>query len=560
MDPRALLKARKDSIQSAITRCKDYIDKLNAVTDMFARDDDWKKAPTLIAKLADGIQRAVIMDENLIKELIDLSLLMENMIAEMRSLLTIMSSMLYIRNIGLIIVGKVYESISAARLLAINECSAVIDDTESADKKLYLLFVKELLSDASSGSNNVTVSALLSAILEQTVITSFLIILISELLLMPGLPSHSREILRNIMEIKKDALLGSNRIPLLDTGGIQGMFVRYNLVPYEMSMPPQDLFKKYKIEYIHGDKNNFPNLAVAAKLNVCAIFKSGESPLEFNIRGLVDPEYIERHELKVSMSSGVTKKMIEKFNTYKKLKPPPGKKNNHKNIIAKYSDEADWLVLETINGAYWRRLSHMGALAIKASNISGLINGLTLRPHVYNDLQAQAILAKCFDSRSPLILSNYISSTANKLPSDVIKNGVHADLVKLYLAQPPGISKFITYFTSDKIAHAVENRLHRSFEVAIIDVNLLASRETVIENIIWEFTKAIEILVRDKRDLVTRASKMDPKYLDQELREIHDLIINGAIDMLDKTGKWNTPDLSLSEFYSSEYRQIFTSN
>jgi hypothetical protein len=217
-----------------------------------------------------------------------------------------------------------------------------------------------------------------------------------------------------IIEKQKDAALGVTRVNLGQYPGVQGVIYRYNLRPASKSMPPDNLVALLQSRAAEKAGASdaiaaFERLASGGP-GVIMINKSTPSPVEFDLSGIIDLEYITSRDIVTSPLSGVTKKVLERFDTARMLaRGPPSEPLRR---IAG-SDTEHWFVVESINGIDWRVLSNNGTVGpIPATSIIGLLTGVSTRPHRYADIQAGIIARKCFDPTAQLHLAAYADMQA----------------------------------------------------------------------------------------------------------------------------------------------------
>lgn len=212
-----------------------------------------------------------------------------------------------------------------------------------------------------------------------------------------GAVGERRRQLELIIENHKDKVLGSKRLDLGKYAGIQGTIMRYRLVPLEPSRPAADVLGELGI-----------NAWDDATVGIVLIDSRTPSPVEFDIRGLIDAEYVEREGLKNNPISGLNKKTIKRFATTNQL----DRSTEPAAPLRVYNKEsATFHVFETINGTLWRRLGFMGAPGpVAAANIRGLLRGLNSRPADYNSIQQEQILLRYTDPAARGLINSYLNS------------------------------------------------------------------------------------------------------------------------------------------------------
>ena len=387
-----------------------------------------------------------------------------------------------------------------------------------------------------------------------------------------------------IVEKQKDIVLGSSRVDLGKYPGVQGVICRYKLLPITQSMPPTDLFKT--LGYSYKSEESFDvNLKTLASHGpgIIAINKATESSVEFNLTGLIDLDFIVKNNLKTQPMSGLTKKIITRFNTANRL--PPAKtisekvesdddetnsetnsNHNSKPISRQISEpirivagtQDTWIVIETINGDLWRQLGLRGDGVIPGNMIIGLTDGLTLRPHYYHSIQTEQILKRCFDKKAALLLDIYAEQnktigTSTPLTAKII--GKLTDIMEKKLETMEINLLNFTDVATDKIQVnkvLLSVLIHTTGTYGSRSSEYLMTYVAKLERIQYKFGVEIAGAVREA-DIPERLFKeRKGDDLKSRLLSIYQSILQIAVDKLDSTRVWMEYDMTLKEFFLEE--------
>lgn len=386
----------------------------------------------------------------------------------------------------------------------------------------------------------------------EATVNKFTINLISEVI--KYLKGEKRRRIELIVENQKDILLNATRIKLSKYSGVQSPLVRYGLTPVTKSLSLEKLFGgmeyDYKSDISTGD--NFSNFVQEKKCGLIVINADSTSPIEFNVKGLIDSVYVNANDLKTNLQSGLTKKILDRFNTTNvlergKLKPKP---------IEIYGKGPIWFVIQTINGVLYRCLGHGDETKIPSDKICGLITGLSTRAHQYNKIQSNDIINKCFDSSAGIILQDYESLKQSPPDPSVIKQSIIHELEKKFkesLEENPisTVTDFktrlidvplITEILLDKLTHTIGVAGKGSTEYL---VTYIARFEGTINRFIKELENKY-VVMKLKASIF---KELTNDALTSHIMSVYKSIITATIDELDKSRVWTDYDISLKEFF-----------
>lgn len=339
---------------------------------------------------------------------------------------------------------------------------------------------------------------------------------------------------RHIDNIKDDAL-GSNKIKLT-APGVQGMIKRYRLYAISSYLNVNDLFNEFGLQYNddHDDKTNILS-------QPCVVInKSSASCVEFDIRGLIDKQYITKRSLNVTDKEGLSEKKITKYDTAKMLTVHDS--YSDKKIINTLGEQQVY-VFETINGKQYRLLSCDGQPKVDINSIDGLVNDFRCLPEKYNLLHEENILTKCFDNKSKHIIKDFENITYKHTD---IKHKILHRLTKRFNALSDDINSVSDFFTFIVDTTPIYDTL----------TSILTQQHTGSEYNLSYLVKfdRISFLLMDETK--KRTKHIDNKIFDLSAKDKNIQLMNAyknaladALDEMDKTGVWSNYEMSLKEYY-----------
>lgn len=259
--------------------------------------------------------------------------------------------------------------------------------------------------------------------------------------LINALAGDKRRYLEALIEKFKNNVLGATRFDMSKYHGTQWQLSTYGLAPTGVSTPLRELFTKLHVTY--DDKSTLhENLeALGRALNVGVIFipRVSGSPIEYNLRGIIDPVYISTRGLKVTPGMGLNKQILEKYATIVDIKPVEGATDDLTPIIVRgKGDPSDvYLIFDTIvkpagGNTMARLLGRGSSFKIPAGTITGLLEGLSSRPHAYNEIICDEVIVNAFDISATAILRQYEQTKAIVVSPEPVMNAVRNQLLEKF--------------------------------------------------------------------------------------------------------------------------------
>ncbi len=360
--------------------------------------------------------------------------------------------------------------------------------------------------------------------------------------------------MENMIEKQKDIIFDVDRLIMSNYTGSQASVVRYNLLPAGSSMIIEELFSALGVEYKSQNTTaqNWEKLANKGQ-GVIVLTNCTKSPVEFNMDGLINSEYVTANQLSTPPLSGLTKKIIQRFDTVKRL-PVDVTIPKYTAIYPGHKDT--WLVMETLNGQHWRQLAYKGTTSIPKEIISGLHVGITTRPDQYNLSISDEILKKCFDSKSQLTLDAYSRKQTISISSEPLKAKILEKLTRSFEINVASIKSPVDVKRSavnvDEITSVILSSLTYS------KIAKTATEHGASENMITYFIKINDLTHTFIKELNRRwtreviEERMFKDYSGSELNKnimtIFTSVTKAAIDELDNAKAWTGYDQTLKEF------------
>lgn len=341
-----------------------------------------------------------------------------------------------------------------------------------------------------------------------------------------------------IIEKQKDSVLNCKR-----SENATYLILKSNLVPLTKFMQLHDLLSMLKIDGndIEFIKNN------QQEIGMIILNNSNKTPIEFNIKELVDHKYIIENGLNIPLEHPLNKRIIEKYDTLGILKV------NDKDslpFMQKYKGFTDnWYVIETINnGLHFRLLGKIGGqLFVNEKDIMNLVHGISTRPMKYNELQVSNIKTFGLDDKSENILRDYAEYIKNNESIEAMKNTIIDKFIDNYkktiiLPNINNISDFKNFIGDNNMLSAVlgeiyyllnkkftktGDKLHEEYLLT----HIVNSFE-IIEKISKEFNHNI-ILEKLSERMFKETHRND---LGDKLMNIYKNIVKVTMDKMEKDG------------------------
>lgn len=409
------------------------------------------------------------------------------------------------------------------------------------DERVYSLAEKAL-----KPNNNVG-KILLFLDEHETTINKFVIFLCR--MTLPHTTGSQLRRIESMIEHYKNHMLGSTRVNLDRLPAPQAAVSRYRLVPADTSKPPEEVFDGLGLKW-----NKKQSLEENAQAAGCVILMdiSSRSAIEFDIRGLINREYVEGKGLAMNAKYGLNKKNIERLRTTIDLPVKHTSAGKVQKFILPKTTHV--YVLQTLNGEVWRPMMLDGETKIPIEYIRGLIDGVSTRAWMYNRIQEDELLAKCLDPKADAIIKSFEEEKRTLPPSDAIKAPIVTDLTEWMQEQLekklPKKHEVRTLFMASPIDEVIADKL-----VRIMGVNVKGSAEyavtylTRIDDIVREFRSALESKYNEGLIPATLFRDLPENDLRKQILSVYKGCISSAADELDRRQLWAEYDFTLKEYF-----------
>lgn len=392
----------------------------------------------------------------------------------------------------------------------------------------------------------------------------------------PTLPSSSQTKISEFIEREKDRILGCERI---SGDGGDDMFpaqlhcYRYNLAPKTQMLEPKMIIKLINPTHVFDKtKDGNTNICEATKALNVGLYICGNNfgtRLEYDIRGLVDEQYITEHNLFTSLADGLNKKVMKRYETITRLNVPDANKNitaeakrllTYNPITAK-----EMLVVETHNGNTYRIMGLYDSpdYLVPINRVVGFLKGQSTRPSYYNKYISDEIFKRCITKTTDVVVANFSGiGGSNKLGvsigfSDYETAGMSKDIGMMK-------QKIIDLLIGTSEINTKEDywRQYKNIIVKIDEVILkvlvcgigLEERVTYL----YKIEDILSVLRKELRNAFRSFDYSDSQIKHKNNADLEQYIKNSfvssfgrAIDELDKKGIWSLYDASLKELYMS---------
>lgn len=343
---------------------------------------------------------------------------------------------------------------------------------------------------------------------------------------------EQKVILRNLINREISDLLKITDINMRDYDSAQLSMQRHLS---SASMTINELFEKHG--WLYDDSLSLEQNCEAQPVCIVLLQRGSKSPLEFNIRGLVDTDYIMQHNLNMPPTNRLSEQIIKRFTTIRELgvsKTMPDKPK----IFNEGKSAA--FVFESLNGILWRETENYNPLTLRS------------RAQSYNRHIEQKILNKCFNPQANLLIGMYMDRKTQPISAEMAKDGI--------------ISAMKEYF--DTLVPAKPT--HK--QISALNVNNTELTKIMV-NVVGNLYK---IPSRKREYIPTFVSKFEATYLrvwqtlekalislrvkertffehsDKEIREkiIEELVraLKLALEEMDKNKEWSEIDESFKLF------------
>ena len=374
--------------------------------------------------------------------------------------------------------------------------------------------------------------------------------------LLETLTGERRRKLDLVIERQKDDILKASRVDTSMFSGAQETLLRLNLVPDE-SVSISELVSKLTDRPADIDALTemspdeiFRDLAAAGP-GIILLNRSTRSPLEFDMRGLIDIDYVTTNDLKTTPFSGLNNKVIRRFVTTRIL-PAAGAAEPLRRFPGA---QDEWIVIETISPGLYRLLRKDGRFVLRPDEIRGLLEGPSGRPQSYNDIHAREILRKCLDEKATYLFSLYQQEASSQNSAEILKLKIIDKLSRWFSENILGKrvsdvndlkkmltdNKILTHVLVESIGITITDRSFQQDQI----LSMLVSLDVLTSRLSKEIERRWENIKITNRML----TEYSPTDLSRMLTDSYQKVLRGALDEVDKYGLLGGWETSLKEFF-----------
>lgn len=204
---------------------------------------------------------------------------------------------------------------------------------------------------ASAERGDCTYSSIFEFIITHAdIVNKFTVKLISKIINVVS--DDQRRQLELLVEKQKDEIIGSSRVDISMNSGIDGMITRYGLVPATNNMSMSELIKLLTDGTVLGE--DLAEVARTLNTGIIVLSIANSSPINFDLRGLIDAKYINENKLTAGKTTGLNKTVLAKYETAELIgvsavTPMP---------LQYYGDNTSthWHIIESITSGMYRCL------------------------------------------------------------------------------------------------------------------------------------------------------------------------------------------------------------
>jgi hypothetical protein len=320
----------------------------------------------------------------------------------------------------------------------------------------------------------------------------------------------------------------------------------YGLIPTTPYLNSKDLLTgtlPYKYNVLKSELENLIDETTDKSLLI--INRSVGRNIDYNVLPLVDAKYIEKHKLWTNRNSGLNKLVWRRFDTVREIPTESSGPN-----FTKYDrGTEDWIVVETTDWKYYRLLGRaFGDLYVPRVTVDKILNGVSMRPLAYHNIQEYYILNRAGEVRRESLLNWYDELKLKTPPTDALKTNMLNELVENF--KPEGITTEQAFVEKCREGYKriVSKHLIKYLEAERIRAReLKASFALHLDDIFREFRRKLESAIAKivHPGLFSKRSDMS-KHLVDIYRDIMKETIE---DMDSPPSKWQSVEKTLKEFY-----------
>lgn len=285
------------------------------------------------------------------------------------------------------------------------------------------------------------------------------------------------------------------------------------------------------------------------KISLIRIRKINKSPLYFNIHPLIDKPYIEERNMMSGEMSGLTKKVVERFDNIQALSIETTDAPSYE-FEDKHTDQCH--VVETLDGKHWRCLSQTESLKSPTSACMKLIQTDDMMVERLNQYAEEQFMSTALNPNWATEEAEYNAAKAIAMDITPIKTQIMDILLQEYDAKK--IAKSNDEYRKrvidrDLIADAISTAMFDKYSIDTTDTEIALSFIKTVDMAISRFFKEINGIFNDFAINDRLYKELEEKDLWRQLRDNYRNILKKSVDAVDsQPSLWKAADMSQKEF------------
>jgi hypothetical protein len=359
-----------------------------------------------------------------------------------------------------------------------------------------------------------------------------------------------------VNEMKDDAL--EPPPVLINDTEILLMLNRHGLFPVTDSMPLNKLFKLVGIDY--NTNKPIEQINTHSK-GVIAISKCFSSPIEYNILPLISQTYIHDKKLNTSEQSGITPRIIRRFQTIIN-KPPKDacvKREVQTHIMKNNIYYNTCYIVETLNNIDFRFLSNNFNTYDVPYTLAKQILHISMRPYKYNQIMENYIV-NAISPHYETILKDFNADKSDIFVPDIFNDKIKKDFLNalnLFLrGSNPSETLLLCWLTClHEFVKVITIRFHDELRLDRKNLEFMGTYLKNIDDITQKFYSAFQ----SELHKINFPKEIFTKYSEDER---YKYILDTVGQLFDNTIKytdysiWTELGASLKLYALSKYKNI----
>lgn len=343
------------------------------------------------------------------------------------------------------------------------------------------------------------------------------------------------------------------KIQLENISVLQMLTVKYGLIPITEYLNVGDMFEYLQQDY-NFDKSPQTNMqALSNTHNVLVIHKYTEKLIQFNILPLISEEYVKKNQLETNPINGLNNRIINRFSTVKIVPGEPTKIPQNVKPIEVYKNTGNnqWFIIECVSFKHYKLLStSFEKNTVDTALVDNLLSGLSTRPHNYNKIIEDEVLANINENHRTII-STYESEKTSMISTDRIKRDIKKNVIDAFtdLYKESNIenkSDMRKLFSNNDIIDMLTSALEEELSNLILEKDDIESTLTFVAQLDILLTKFLREYKVLTAELFTSQKIIDMKFKELSGKDLENYVLGWFSDVLNEaTETLDTKPISL---------------